>query len=97
MIRVTVEIVPGGFEPARRTIGMLRISNLSDLASVSSYDVYVEEAANPLCGTSSRMARIRVDGHKRAQSVWVLLARVMTSLAAADFVEQQVGDPIRKT
>lgn len=87
MICVTVEIVPGGFEPARRIIGLLRISNVSDLASISSYDVYAVEAANPLCGTSSRVASTRVDGHKRAQSVWALLARAASSLDAADFVE----------
>jgi hypothetical protein len=87
MICVTVEIVPGGLAPARRTIGSLLISNISDLAPISSYEVVVLEAENPLCGTRSRIANIRVDGHKRAQSVWTLIGAAIASLDAADFVE----------
>lgn len=87
MICVTVEIVPGGFEPARRTIGSLRISNVSDLAPISSYEVVVLEAMNPLCGTPSRIANIRLDGHERAQSIWALIGSAIASLDAADFVE----------
>jgi hypothetical protein len=37
MLVVTVDLVPGGFEPMRRTIGLLRIANVSDLADVSDY------------------------------------------------------------
>jgi len=88
MIRVTIEIVPSGFEPARRTIGSLKMSNVSELASISSYEVDAMEAANPLCGTPARAVSFRIDGHKRAQSVWVLLARAAAFLASADFVER---------
>lgn len=44
MLCVTVEIVAGGFEPARRIIGSLRISNVSDLSPVANYWVDIIDA-----------------------------------------------------
>lgn len=35
MLIVTVDLVPGGYEPHRRTIGSMRIANVSNLADVS--------------------------------------------------------------
>ena len=87
MISVSVELVPGGYAPLKRTIGTLRIANVSDLSQISDYEVDFLEAANPLCGTPARIARIRVEGHERAQSVWVLIARAIAALDTADFVE----------
>jgi hypothetical protein len=87
MISVTVELIPGGYAPLKRTIGTLRIANVSELSPVSDYEVGILEAANPLCGTPARIARIRIEGHERAQSVWVLIARAIAALDTADFVE----------
>jgi hypothetical protein len=47
MLVVKVELVPGGFEPMRRTVASMRIWNLSDLADVSDYRVEGTERANP--------------------------------------------------
>jgi hypothetical protein len=47
MLRVTIELIPGGFSPMRKTIGSMRISNASNLAEVSDYKVDVMEGANP--------------------------------------------------
>ena len=58
MLRVIVELIPGGFGPLRRTIGSIRISNLSDLADLSDYRVEMREAANPLAGTPARNAGV---------------------------------------
>jgi len=87
MIIVTVAIVPGGFAPLRRDIGMLRIGNLSDLAPISDYSVDVVEAANPLAGTPARIGECRVERHDRAQTVWALVGRAAAAAQAADLVE----------
>lgn len=75
MLVITIEIIPGGFTPRRRTIGQMRIANLSDLADVSDYAVDVMSAANPLTGAPARSGSFTVAGHHRRQAVWALLAR----------------------
>jgi hypothetical protein len=87
MIVVTVTIVPGGFEPRRRDIGSLRISNISNLARVSDYAVDVVEAANHLAGSPARIGECRVERHDREQSVWALVERAAAAAQAADLVE----------
>ena len=87
MLIVTVDLVPGGYEPHRRTIGSMRIANLSDLADISDYRVEVVEGANPLTGTKARKAACMVLAHDRKQSVWVLLANASTEIIRAAFVE----------
>ena len=87
MIVVTIDLVPGGSLPHRRSIGSLYIANFSDLAGVSSYAIDAIEAANPLAGTPARIASCRIDGHIRAQSVWALIARAAAALETADFAE----------
>ena len=39
MLRVIIEIVPGGHRELRRTIASMAIGNLSNLANVSDYEV----------------------------------------------------------
>jgi hypothetical protein len=75
MLVVTIDLVPGGFEPMRRTIASMRIANISDLADISNYRVETVETSNPLTGTPGRTAQCVILGHARAQSVWALLAR----------------------
>lgn len=48
MIRVTVEIFPGGFADGRRPIAHMYIANISDLAQRSDYRVDIAEGDNPL-------------------------------------------------
>lgn len=74
MIRVTVEILPGGCAKARRTIGIMHISNISDLARRSDYRVDSAEAGNPVLGTKARVCTVYVRNHDRRQSVWSLIA-----------------------
>jgi hypothetical protein len=80
MLRVTVELVPGGAAAFRRTIGLMTIGNISDLADVSDYRVSVTEAANPLIGTPPQVRNFVVHGHWRRQSVWKLLARAIADM-----------------
>lgn len=94
MLVVTVDLVPAGRESQRRTIGSLRIANISNLAPVSDYSVDVWEAANPLAGNRARMASCRVEGHARNRSVWALIGQAVAALETAEFVDLQ---PTRTT
>jgi len=87
MLIATIELVPGGFEPMRRTIGSLRIGNISGLADVSSYRIVAMEAANPLTGHPARIAECTLVGHDRRQSVWAILKAVSDAIEDADWVE----------
>ena len=87
MLVVTIALVPGGFEPMRRTIGSIRISNESDLAEVSDYSVVAQQAANRLTGDPAGIAECMVQGHPRRQRVWALLQKVCEELMKADFLE----------
>lgn len=87
MLVVTVELVSGAFEPMRRTIASMRISNLSDLADVSDYRVEALERANPLTGDRPRRAECIVQAHARKQSLWALLQRACAEIMKADSVE----------
>lgn len=87
MIIITVDLVPGGFQPMRRCIGSMRIANVSDLANISSYAVDVLEAANKLAGTNPRNASCRVEGHDRRQSIWALIARAAEAATKAEYDE----------
>jgi len=77
--------VPDGFEPRRRSIGLMRIINISDLADISDYRIEVVEAANSLAGTPSRTAATMVIGHERNQSLWALLQRAAQEIVNAEF------------
>ena len=85
MLRLTIELVPGGFEPLRRTIASMRISNMSDLADCSDYRVETMEAANALTGDPARNAECMVLAHDRKQSVWALLAKACHEILKANY------------
>jgi hypothetical protein len=87
MLIITIDLVPGGYESCRHTIGSMRIANLSNLADTSDYLVEAMEAANHLTGAKSRNAACTVRAHDRRQSVWALLAKACTEIMKADFVE----------
>jgi hypothetical protein len=81
MLRVTVELVPGGDETRVRTIARMTIANISALADISDYEFKATETANPLAGTPAREVHGFVRGHDRRQGVWSLVAKA-SSLAA---------------
>jgi hypothetical protein len=80
VLRVTVELVPGGREAARRTIGSMIIGNISDLAEISDYAVRVMEDANPLTGALPRDLRFILREHQRHQSVWALIKKAIVEM-----------------
>lgn len=87
MLTITIDLVPGGYAPMRRTIASMSISNVSDLAEVSDYRVEAMEARNPPTGSAPRSSCCVVSNHNRAQSIWALLARASEAIMKADFVE----------
>lgn len=87
MLRVIIEILPGGQSQLRRTIASMRIGNISDLAEVSDYRVEAMESANHLAGTPLRSATCTVTGHDRRQSVWTLVAKAADEIEKAEFDE----------
>lgn len=87
MLRLIIELVPGGYAPATRTIASMRISNVSDLADVSDYRVEAMEGANRLSGDPARNGECVVLAHDRRQSVWKLLEKACAEIVKADFVE----------
>jgi len=87
MLTITIDLVPAGYESHRRTIGSMRIANISNLADVSDYAIVVMEGANPLTGSRSRSAACAVLAHDRRQSVWALLEKACEEIMKTDFVE----------
>jgi hypothetical protein len=85
MLRVIVELVPGGYAPLRRTIATMNIGNVTDLADVSDYKIDATEAANPLTGTGSHSGTCVVRHHDRRQSVWALIAKAADEIKRAEF------------
>jgi hypothetical protein len=78
MLRVTVEIWPGGDETRARAVAIANVANVSDLADVSDYAVSVTEGHNPVTNSPSWSRRGCVFNHDRRTSVWTLVAKVAT-------------------
>jgi len=85
MILITIDLVPGGIQPWRRTIASMRIANASGLADISDYDIDVLEAANPLANTPPRNGSCSVIGHDRHQTIWALVARAAEAAMKAEY------------
>ena len=84
MLVITVDLVPGGYAPMRRTIAAMSIANISDLADISDYRIEASATSNPLAGTPPLTVRCVIRGHARAQSVWALLAKASDEIMKAD-------------
>ena len=87
MLKVVIEIIPGGVRELRRTIASMSIGNVSNLADISDYQIDAAESMNPLTGTSGRSATCKVVGHDRRSSVWALIAKAADAVQKAEFDE----------
>ncbi|OYU90918.1 MAG: hypothetical protein CFE29_08865 [Bradyrhizobiaceae bacterium PARB1] len=87
MLKVTIELLPGGDPTRRRNLGIMTIANKSDLAPISDYDVAGSEGHNPFSGARAWTAEASVEAHDRSRSVWALVAAAAQALADADHVE----------
>ena len=76
MLRITVEIWPGGDKTRARTLAIANVANVSDLADVSDYAVSVTEGYNPVTNTPPWSQGGSVFQHDRRTSVWALVAKV---------------------
>lgn len=75
MLRIIVELVPGGYEPAKRELARAELGNISNLASVSDYQILANEGPNPLTSTPAWQRTGTIKKHPRNQSVWKLVER----------------------
>jgi len=75
MLRIIVELVPGGYEPAKRELARAELGNISDLAEVSDYQIRANEGPNPLTTASAWQRTGRIENYPRNQSVWELVER----------------------
>jgi hypothetical protein len=76
VLRITVEIWPGGDKTRARSLAIANVANVSDLADLSDYEVGVTEGHNPLTNTPAWSQRGRLCQHDRRASVWALIAKV---------------------
>jgi hypothetical protein len=83
MLRITVEIIPGGFAPFRKTIAIMSIANVSELADISNYRVEATENRNDIAGLPARSLLAEVRNHDRRQSVWSLIAVAASAVISA--------------
>ncbi|TCU74893.1 hypothetical protein EDE08_103108 [Bradyrhizobium sp. R2.2-H] len=85
MIRVTVEILLGGYAEGRRTIGHMFIASISDLTPQSDYRIDITEGDNPLTRAKARTLTVYVRNHARARSVWSLIGAGIAEALKAGF------------
>jgi hypothetical protein len=76
MLRVTIELWPGGFRSQARVIATADIANISELADLSDYAVSATEGQNPIAKTHPWSGQGEVLQHDRKASVWGLVAKV---------------------
>lgn len=79
MLRITVELLPGGNLSRRKRLAKMDIANLSNLADVSDYAVDAEEVGS--MGRHARECEATVTGHDRNSSVWALVAKAATAVS----------------
>lgn len=94
MLRVTVELWPGGSKALARTLAIADITNVSELADLSDYQVLAAEGPNPRAGTAAWEAETRLRDHDRRSSVWSLVAKVAL-WAAEQAKDKRTGKPNR--
>jgi hypothetical protein len=76
MLRITIDLIPGGREHAKRALATATISKMSGLAEVSDYAIEAKTAtrAEPSWQPAWE-GRGMISGHDREQSVWALVAK----------------------
>lgn len=89
MLRVRLEIVPGGDERRAKEIGRLNIANRSDLAEVSDYTYECwpgpEERGGDVWGGTLR-------GHRRSEGALELLRKILNQHAEPTIAPQEAPE-----
>ena len=86
MLRIIVQLVPGGAEQRAHEVARAELGNLSELAPTSDYSISACEGANPLRASAAWDRRGLIVSHDRRQSVWALVAKA-ASWAATEAEE----------
>jgi hypothetical protein len=92
MLRVIVEIVPGGHGRPRE-VARAQLGNISDLGKISDYEIEAREGTNGVTWAKAWESNGMILGHDREQSVWALVAKA-AAWAAAE-AEKQSGERLR--
>ena len=75
MLRILVQLVPGGDEELLRELARAELGNISNLARMSDYAVVANESENRLAAMPAWSRRGLITRHDRRQSVWKLVER----------------------
>lgn len=65
----------------RREIARADAINCSDLGPLSNYACSAHSEASPVTGEPQRLHGFAVEGHKREQSAWALVAKMAARIA----------------
>jgi hypothetical protein len=87
VLRITVEIWPGGDKTRAQAVAIANVANVSDLADLSDYAVSVTEGHNPVTNAPAWSQRGHLFQHDRRTSVWALIAKV------AAWATEEAGKP----
>lgn len=88
MIRVTVELLPGGDASRARIIGKAEICNVSDLAEVSNYVARITTLPSEPLGIVQYEDEFGILEHRRRGNVCLLLAKVFGT-AVSRIIERE--------
>jgi hypothetical protein len=75
MLRIIVELVPGGVESRKRELARADLGNITALDPVSDYQIRAREGDNPVAGAKAWESRGLITGHDREVSVWRLVEK----------------------
>jgi hypothetical protein len=81
MIRITVEIWPGGDATRAREIARMNIANVSNFAPDSTYEIWASSDANKFGQPAFEASGMTVH-HTREDSIWMLVAKAVDRVAA---------------
>jgi hypothetical protein len=70
MLRIKVEIVPGGAEWKAKPLGSINIENRGTVDGIASYAYHLSD-------NDGKDNISRIDGHKRSDGFWVLLRLIL--------------------
>jgi hypothetical protein len=83
MIRVTVELWPGGSNARAREIARMNIGSISDRAQAVDYEIWASSDTHAPTGQPAFEASGKVVKHKRNDSIWALLTKATAWVAAS--------------
>lgn len=72
---VSVQLHPGGDAFRAKEIARMVLGNVSNLNVLSNYALLAREGSNPVTGNAPVQIVSKIRRHRRAQSVWALVAK----------------------